>query len=543
MQNAQGIKAILAAAFLAVLAGGLFVVFARKSARSEAGIARLEGKRAPTRAELAEAADRFFNAPVVRWFDIELKEPQENALRQDARTYVRANVTIDGRRIENVGVHLKGRGGSFRRLDEKPGFHIKFDHFTPDLRFEGFKGLLLNNSRQDKTFFREIVARGVYRDAGLPTPRVSHARVKLNGKYQGLYVLMEVLNKDFLAQYFERTDGNLYKPYVRDISMPLPQESGKDWSGADVKKLLAACEVEDAQARWRELHKVLDVEQFIRFVAVEMLVAHGDGYVLNRNNYFLYNDPKTGRFNIFTHDLDGAFKNPQLGLVPGWRSIITRAVLQCPQGRWEYRRCVDRLFTEFFTMERLEGRLNEAARRLLSSTTNSAELAEYRQNIEELRRQITERHQYLADLLGRATQQLLPTPGKPDAPLRWTSRAKTGTPRLESSAATLSIGITNSPASGGWAADVFLPPGRYRFEGRVQLVGVGGGAESNTGSAWLGAAGRSSAHVKSATGDTLLGVDFDVSEGDKALELFCGFEGKAGEAQFSRKSLRVVKLP
>src|SRR5439155_16181473 len=73
----------------------------------------------------------FFADRKVRLIDIELTEPARMALRTNPRSYIVGNVREGTQVFTNVGIHLKGMG-SFRRLDEKPSFVLKFDKFLPD---------------------------------------------------------------------------------------------------------------------------------------------------------------------------------------------------------------------------------------------------------------------------------------------------------------------------------------------------------------------------------------------------------------------------
>ena len=100
--------------------------------------------------------------------------------------------------FRDVGVHLKGMG-SFRPLNEKPSFSVKFDRYTPDQHYLGLTKMMLNNSSQDSTYLAEMMATQMFRDAGLPAARVTHAFVEVNGRALGLYVLIEAMNKEFLG--------------------------------------------------------------------------------------------------------------------------------------------------------------------------------------------------------------------------------------------------------------------------------------------------------------------------------------------------------
>src|SRR5258705_6968145 len=130
----------------------------------------------------------LFSERRVRTFKIEITGAEFEALKKDNRQYVHGTVREGTNSFTNVAVHLKGMG-SFRPLNEKPSFAVRFDKYTPNQTYCGLSKFLLNNSSQDGTYLAEYMATSLFRDAGLPAARVAHAFVELNGRDLGLYVL------------------------------------------------------------------------------------------------------------------------------------------------------------------------------------------------------------------------------------------------------------------------------------------------------------------------------------------------------------------
>ena len=83
-------------------------------------------------------------------------------------------------------------------------------------------------------------------------------------------------------------------------------ESDPDRS--DVEALVAALEVDD-DALLDALEPVLDVDAFLDFWAMEVLTGPWDGYNSNRNNFYFYADPTTGRFTFIPWGTDGALRS------------------------------------------------------------------------------------------------------------------------------------------------------------------------------------------------------------------------------------------
>src|SRR6185436_13454519 len=158
----------------------------------------------------AEAGDDLFtNGPLLH---LQISVPQESvsALRTNARDYVRATVREGSNVWSSVGIHLKGSVGSFRNIDAKPALTLSFDKFAPEQRFHGLRKIHLNNSVEDASYMNELLGSELFRAAGVPAARVTHALVELNERPFDLYVLKEGFTEEFLARYFRHPDGNLY---------------------------------------------------------------------------------------------------------------------------------------------------------------------------------------------------------------------------------------------------------------------------------------------------------------------------------------------
>ncbi|NBP23979.1 MAG: hypothetical protein EBU81_05395, partial [Proteobacteria bacterium] len=111
-----------------------------------------------------------------------------------------------------MGLHLKGGTGSFRPIDDRPSLTLSTsDHFGSE-RLLGTTKLHLNNGVEDPSRWREILGRQLLGELGLPTPSATHARVVLNGRDLGLYVLIEGFTPDWLERTFPGMGGTLFEP-------------------------------------------------------------------------------------------------------------------------------------------------------------------------------------------------------------------------------------------------------------------------------------------------------------------------------------------
>jgi hypothetical protein len=205
----------------------------------------------------ASPGHALFAAPNLPRFHIEIASDELARLRFGGLDYAHATIRVDGLTLPDVGIRLKGRG-SFRPVTDRPSLAVKFDAFQPRQNLFGLTKVMLNNASQDTTLLSEYLASGLFRDAGVPAARVTHARVVLNGRELGFYVLAEAMNKAFLREHFDNPYGSLYEGYAKDIDQVLDQDSGPPGDQMDRQALVAAAQ-SPASERWYQLRQTLNV--------------------------------------------------------------------------------------------------------------------------------------------------------------------------------------------------------------------------------------------------------------------------------------------
>jgi len=196
-----------------------------------------------------------------------------------------------------VGVHLKGAWGSWRDVTGKAAFKIKMDAYVPGQTLFGVSRITLNNMVQDPSYIHESLTYRLFRNLGIPTPRTGYANVSLNGINYGLHLNVETPNKQMLKRWGV-SSKHLYKgavPYFPDFypgsEWMYAIESGSETNVSDLTSFLSINELEGADW-WNEMSKVTDMEMLTLGWATEYFTGHWDGYVLNRNNFFVNFDDK-----------------------------------------------------------------------------------------------------------------------------------------------------------------------------------------------------------------------------------------------------------
>ena len=316
-----------------------------------------------------DEASKLFDGDEVPAYKITLSPESIESLKKEPKVFVKAKFESGDVKLENVGVRLKGFIGSFRPFDgqNKNGFTVKFNAFKNGQRFMGLKKLQLNNAAQDSTYIRERLGYALFREAGLPAPRVGHATVSLNGDPFGLYVQVEASTEDFLARWFEDTKGDLYEGPT-DISnwknLDLDSDPKRAQRGLLMGFTEAAKRAEDTNDL-THLEDWVDLGHFARFMAMEILCDHWDGY-LSPNNYRVYRNPTDRKFYFIPHGADQLFRNSNNSLFGSsrGRSAVVAAFRSTDEGNLLLEEAINYLLGTIWNPEKIKARIMQDYERI-----------------------------------------------------------------------------------------------------------------------------------------------------------------------------------
>jgi hypothetical protein len=179
----------------------------------------------------------------------------------------------------------------------------------------------------------------LFRRMNLPAPREAHTKLFVNNEYVGLYTIVESVDRAFLKRTFGEDEGYLFKydypadaqPYRFEyrgsdpqLYVPLPfkpETHEADPKPEIIEQLIWTInEASDAVFR-TAMAEYLDLQQFVRHLAVENFLADTDGFLGNwaMNNFYLYRFENKKRFTFIAWDKSEAFKG---GIEYGiWRNI------------------------------------------------------------------------------------------------------------------------------------------------------------------------------------------------------------------------------
>jgi hypothetical protein len=481
---------------------------------------------------------------------IELEPRAVERLRKEPREFVAGKVSEGSAVYPRVGIHLKGSVGSFRAVDDKPGLTLDFCRFNGGQKFHGLRRIHLNNSVEDPSFANEKLGSELFQAAGVPAPRVTRATLVLNGRNLGLYVLKEGFTEDFLACHFMRVGGELYEPEEgHDIDQRLKRSSVlAPVENRGALKTLAAAAVEpDPARRWQRLEAVLDTDRFLKFMAMEVMLGHRDGYCLARNNFRVYHDLDTGKVVFFPHGMDQLLGTADLPWQPSLAGLVAQGVMATPEGRQRYAAVFSSLFTNIFKAAALTSRVDQLVVEL-RPVLSGAEWNGLATEAAVVKERIVQRQLCLKSQLARPLLKLLvfqagaahldgwlpaeaPTKGKMDQVI-----GPGNLPALHV--------VAGAESLASWRARALVGRGRYRFEGRARVAGIlplPSGLHQGAGLRVGGNARR----TDSLMGDSSwreLAAEFEVAQATEEVEFICELRARAGEAWFELNSLKVVPL-
>jgi hypothetical protein len=294
------------------------------------------------------------------------------------------------------------------------------------------------------------------------------------------------------------------------------------------------------------LETTLDTKQFLTFMAMEIMLAHRDGYCLARNNFRVYHDLDSDKVVFFPHGMDQLFGIADLPWQPNLSGLVARAVRDTPEGKQNYAAAFGLLLTNVFKVEVLTSRVDQLVQELRPALSRR-EWTEVKAAATLVKDQIVKRKLSLVAQLNQPVSRPMEFVSGAARPENWEisempPEGKMDQAKVDGLAA-LHI-LTRSASSGSWHAKVLIPRGHYRFEGRVRIAGVDPLPFGEHQGAGLRIGGRVRENA-SFTGNSswqTLAAGFEIAEPAQEVELICELRARAGEAWFDLNSLRVLRI-
>jgi hypothetical protein len=177
-------------------------------------------------------------------------------------------------------------------------------HFLKDQPFDRMTGINLIFEFSPRYVLSEPLAYELYRRAGVPAPLTQHARLWLDRRPFGYYLLVEQPNKSFLRRNERDENGNLYKLlwYGQGAVGQHEKKTNLHTGHGDIVQLLDGLKRNTGALQWEFIQQHFNVEEVASYYAVNMCIQNWDGFF---NNYFTFHDLRpNGKWEIFPWDED-----------------------------------------------------------------------------------------------------------------------------------------------------------------------------------------------------------------------------------------------
>ena len=275
-----------------------------------------------------------------------LQESRKYGSTDSPYTYVEASVSIDGVEFPQVGIRKKGFLGSLN--SNRPSLKIKLNHVDKKGQIGGATNLTFNNNQQDISLISQFMGYALFNAAGSPAPRCAYAKLTVNGTSLGIYSHVERIHRPLLKRAFDNDNGTLYEGQVvgffPDWEGSFEHKLGKDKLGRKkIKELIEVLEGEDENIE-QAIGRLVDLDSFYTFWAMEGLLSFWDGYSGNKNNFFIYLNPETDKFHFIPWGADCMFeryspiRNDRYDpLSVKKQGLIAHRLYQLESGRQRYR--------------------------------------------------------------------------------------------------------------------------------------------------------------------------------------------------------------
>ena len=240
-------------------------------------------------------------------------------------------VSIDT--VEQIGFRLRGNTS---RNSAKKSFKVSFNTFQSGRQYRGLDKMNLNGEHNDPTMMRALLSWDLLRKVDLPAPSANPVQLYINQEYKGLYINVEHIDDEFVQHRFGSDAGNLYKNlYPADLNYRGSNSDAYKFSPSwtdrrtyelktnteeddysDLATLISVLENTPNSNLPKELEAILNVDNTLRWMAVDIVTGNWDNYWYNKNNFYLYRNPTTNRFEFIPYDYDNTFGIDFIG--PDW---------------------------------------------------------------------------------------------------------------------------------------------------------------------------------------------------------------------------------
>lgn len=259
-----------------------------------------------------------------------LDHPWEDIYR---RCTVRVANSVIDEVVGDVGFRVRGNTS---RAAIKKSWKLSFNKFVPGRKFHGLEKFNLNGEHNDVSIIRSKLAWDLLKEMEVPSSRAHYVHLKINdgSQVEGIQIHVEQVDEEMVQAWFGNKTGNLYKCLYKgeraDLRYVWPgtpetyqnlgdgetyQEQNQDLPDyTDLANLIDFINNSDDDNFRETLIDRFSIDNFLRAMAVDIVIGNWDNYWFGANNYYLYHNTDTDRFEYIPYDLDNTYGVDFLGI-------------------------------------------------------------------------------------------------------------------------------------------------------------------------------------------------------------------------------------
>lgn len=293
-------------------------------------------------------------------------------------TVVFHNSMIPHDTLVNTGFRLRGGTSLY---SQKKSFKLSLNTYVHGRKYHGLEKMNLNGEHNDPGIIRSKLCWNLCRRFGIPASRSAHTEVYINGSYYGLYMDVEHVDENFVKSRFGNNNGNLYKcTWPADLvylgndpdlykysnngtrAYELKTNTGLD-DYSDLAHFIDVLNNTVSDSLHTKLDAVFNIQSYLKYLVFECITGQWDGYSYNKNNYYLYHNLTSGKFEFIPYDLDNTFGIDWMNIDWGQRNIynwlsdeprpLTRRLLQDPYYRKLFSFYMNQFLEDYFNQQAL----------------------------------------------------------------------------------------------------------------------------------------------------------------------------------------------
>lgn len=312
--------------------------------------------------------------------------------------YVSGKMSVNGKQYD---VKIRHQGNTTRGLFKK-NYLVEFETQDPTIQC---KSVVLSGQQKDRSMLRAVLSYYLFNEAGLKTSAIKPVTLYINGASRGLYYLIEPVNEEFFIKR-GGSSGELYSAIntLADFSSKNNNEIRDgfkkripdDDNFYTLEQLILLLDNESIEKIKTEVDKYWNVDAYLRYMAVSMLICNYDGIF---HNYYINREQTSLQYEIVPWDLDLTFGTETvICAFPGTGNMMNK-LMQVPEYRQLYKKYLSGYVNGCFSNSNMMNKIEEMKQLITDAYVNDpwfkSNSDDLNSEAETLKNYVIQRNEYL----------------------------------------------------------------------------------------------------------------------------------------------------